>query len=208
MDIQILIADTQVLTREGIIALLTDIKGINIAGIADSIESLKHLIMLKRPDVIILDHNYRDHLGINDLKNIGIRFDLAKILILSNRQTRSEILELIDLGIKNYICKDCTHQEIIDAIYATAKGETFFCESTRRLLNENSNEEKNVPQLSTRETEIVQLIAEGMTNKEISERLFLSIHTVKTHRKNIIKKLGFTFKNAADLMLYTSKRGN
>jgi two-component system NarL family response regulator len=125
--------------------------------------------------------------------------------VISNKQKKNERQEVVDLGIKNYVSKECRKQELVNAVYAAAKGKQFFCEQVLQILIGNKITGKtteDVPQLSIREKEIIQLVAEGLTNKEIAGRLFLSIHTVKTHRKNMIRKLGFTFKNAAELMQY------
>jgi DNA-binding NarL/FixJ family response regulator len=209
--INVLIADNQVLTREGVKSLLSDIIDIHIIGNAKSSVELEPLITKLKPHVVIIDPNYNHRFTVHDIKNIYSWYEFARILVLSNRQNRNEILEVIDLGVKNFVFKECSREELVHAIYTTAKGEQFFCKNTfetifgSKLLPER---EDTMPALSSRETEIIQLISAGMTNKEIAEKLFLSVHTVKTHRKNIIKKLGFTFKNAADLMLYTTKHGN
>ncbi len=160
-----------------------------------------------KPEIVVIDPYHDNAFSINDIKNIYSRFDFADILILSNKRQKSEILEIIELGVKNYVLKDCSPAEIIDAVYATAKGEQFYCKNTLQTIFGNDiapNKTNGIPLLSIRETEIVHLIADGMANKEIAEKLFLSVHTVKTHRKNIIKKLGFTFKNATELILLIS----
>lgn len=199
--IKVVIADNQILTREGIIAILATVKDIDIAGIVSTEGELAQAIVKVKPNVILMDSDFTTNL--NSYKKLAG----SRLLILSNNQNKGAILEVINGGIKNYVFKECSRDEIIQAIYATAKGEQFFCENTlRSLLGDQSDIQANEnPQLSSRETEIVQLIAAGMANKEIANKLFLSIHTIKTHRKNIIKKLGFTFKNAADLMIYARK---
>lgn len=205
--INILIADNQVLTREGLNALLANEKGINVSGRPNTSAELMYSIGVHRPEVIIMDYNFDHFFSINDIKSIYEQFDFARILVLSNKQHKNEILEVIGLGVKNYVGKDCSPQEMINAVFATAKGEQFYCENTfRTIFGEELpfNKIPEIPPLSFRETEIVHLIADGLANKEIAEKLFLSIHTVKTHRKNIIKKLGFTFKNATELILLIS----
>lgn len=199
--VKVLIADNQILTREGIIAILADVKDIDVAGIATTGAELTRLANTIKPDVVLMDSSFSN--GLNSHNKLA----LSHVLILSNNQNREEILDVINRGSKNYLFKECSREEVIQGIYATAKGEQFFCEHTLRSLvgDQPVNPVSDDPQLSARETEIVQLIAAGMTNKEIADKLFLSIHTIKTHRKNIIKKLGFTFKNAADLMVYTAK---
>src|ERR1700761_231298 len=199
--INVLIADNQVLTREGTNAVLSGIIDINISGNAASSAELERMVNDLNPAVVIIDPNYNHRITLRDVKSIRSKFDSSHILVLSNRQNRKAIAETIDLGVKNYVFKECSREELVNAIYTTAKGEQFFCKNTfevlfgAKLLPDKADP---LPALSSRETEIIHLIAEGKTNNEIAEKLFLSIHTVKTHRKNIIKKLGFTFKNTAE----------
>lgn len=205
--IDVIIADNQALTLKGVISILSDIDEINVTGIAATPGELEEMIIALKPQVIIIDHNYGHFLNAAQIIRIKEQFDFTHILILSNRQHRNEILELVNLGIKNYVFKDCSTEEIIDAIFTTARGEQFFCKSTLQVLFGNNLPPKRVDGaqlLSYRETEIVHLIAEGLANKDIAEKLYLSIHTIKTHRKNIIRKLGFTFKHASELILLLS----
>jgi len=174
--IRVLIADSQILTREGIKSMLSDILDIKVVGCARSSVELEQVITQLAPQVIIIDHDYDTKFTAEDIKNVYLKHANIRMLVLSNRTPRNKITDTISLGIKNYVFKECSREE----------------------------REDSVNTLSSRETEIIQLIAAGMTNKEIAEKLFLSIHTVKTHRKNIIKKIGFTFKNASDLMSYTN----
>lgn len=202
--LNLIIADNQLLTREGLIALLADIDNINVAGIADTPAQLKTMLAHLKPDVIVIDIDPVHNFNISDVKEIHHDFDLTKVLVLSNRKQKNEILEVVNEGVKNFVGKNCSRDELISAIYATAKSEQYFCESTMKTLFGDKLPAKKVeglPVLSLRETEIVNLIAEGKPNKDIADQLFLSVHTVRTHRKNIIKKLGFTFKNAAELVL-------
>lgn len=205
--IRVILADHQTLTREGVITVLSEIDDIDIVGIANSPEELKILIWKLKPNLVIMDHNGGRDYSANDIQNIYALFDFVSILMLSNKQQKNDILEITNHGIKTHISKECSRSELINAVYATARGEQFFCEITMQILFGNKLPPKKVngmPLLSFRETEIVQLIAEGNANKDIAEKLFLSIHTIKTHRKNIIKKLGFTFKHASELILLLS----
>ena len=201
--INVLIADHQTFTREGVISVLSTSSDIQIAGTATTLAELEQLFTLFRPEVIIIDHHFSPYFTIKDFKKNYPQFESAHILIFSNRQSRSEILDVVEHGVKNYICKECSREELINAIYATARDEQFFCQNTLQELFGNKvslKKEDEGPALTSREAEIVRLIAEGMANREIAEKLFLSIHTVRTHRKKIIKKLGFTFKNASELV--------
>lgn len=205
--IRILIADNQMLTRQGVMSALADHQEIVICGHAGSPEELKLMLWAFKPDVIIMDPNYGRDYSANDIQNIYAIFDFVRILILANRQHKNDILEIINHGIKNYVCKESTVEELLEAIHATVKREQYYCKKTQETLFGNVLPPKkagSTPLLSYRETEIIQLIAEGKANKEIAEKLFLSVHTIKTHRKNIIKKLGFTFKHASELIFLLS----
>lgn len=200
--IDILLADNQVLTREGLNAIISGMIDIQVIGLANSIPELEQMAGRLRPRVIVIDPNYQDHFSINDIKRLAAAFDFARILILTNRHPKAEIQQILNSGIKNYVFKECSGEELIQAIYATAGGKQFYCKHTFEVLFGSKlipEKTSDIPALSQRETELVHLIAEGLTNNEIAEKLFLSVHTVKTHRKNIIKKLGFTFKNIADI---------
>ena len=205
--ITVIIADSQVLTREGIRSMLSGIIDIRVTGSARSATELDQITTELKPQVVIIDPHYNTKFTIADIQAIYSNHKNSRILVLSNRQSRGKVLEIIDLGIKNYVFKECSREELVTAVYKTANGEQYFCQNTFETLFGNKllpAKEDTMASLSSRETEIIQLIAAGMTNKEIAEKLFLSVHTIKTHRKNIIKKIGFAFKNAADLVTYTN----
>jgi len=207
--IDVLIADNQILTREGIKATLANILDINITGSATHFIELEQLIITHQPKVIILDPYHNQRFTVANVKTIRSKYPAARLLVLSNRRDRGEVQELLDLGIKNYVFKECSREELVHAIYSAAKGEQFFCKNTFETLFGNKllpEKDDTLPQLSSRETELIRLIADGLTNKDIAEKLFLSVHTIKTHRKNIIKKLGFTFKNTAELSALLQKK--
>jgi DNA-binding NarL/FixJ family response regulator len=193
--IRTLIADKQLLTRKGITSILSESPDIEIIGEATDNEQLEYAIRELKPDVTLFD---AADFTLTDSQP-------TNLLVLYNPGCITGVLELVQAGVQNCICKNCSHEEIIKAVHLTAKGERFFCGySLLHLQSQPAVIPSQLALLSERETEIVNLIATGMANKAIAEQLFLSIHTVSTHRKNIIKKLGFTFKNAADLVNYLS----
>jgi DNA-binding NarL/FixJ family response regulator len=201
--IKVLIADIQLLTREGISALLSPISAIKIVDNAVNFAQLEKLARKHKPDVIILD----DHFIANEIPDLALHFAPARLLLLSAALQRTDFLAFQARGIESYLSKHCTAGELIEAVHTTAKYEAYICSRTSEIVSAVeivSDKAEVISQLSVRETEIVHLIAEGLPNKDIAEKLFLSVHTIKTHRKNIIKKLGFTFKNAAELVLLLS----
>ncbi|WP_316844138.1 response regulator transcription factor [Pedobacter psychrodurus] len=199
--INVVIADNQILTQEGLVSILSTVDDIVNAGKASNITTLLKLVKDLKPDVILMDNDFSDGTLVYP------HLEDSRVLLLSNKESRDHILELINKGARNLVFKRCSRDEIIQAIYATAKGERFYCEQTLQTIRGRDavNPFHGIePNLSYREVEIVQLIADGMTNKDIAAKLFLSVHTIKTHRKNIIKKLGFTFKHASELILILS----
>jgi DNA-binding NarL/FixJ family response regulator len=204
--IKVLLADNQILTHLGITHSLAHIADIDITAKASNLLELEEQILSSKPDIMIIDHGYNKLLTLTHLLHIRSHY-AVRILVISNNRQRAEVMEVINSGIKNYISKTASHDELVRAIYATAKGEQYFCSGILRVLAENELPEKSIAGvhlLSTRETEIIYLIADGLPNKDIADKLFLSVHTVKTHRKNIIKKLGINFKNASELILLIS----
>lgn len=206
--INVLLADKQTLTREGIRSVLAEIIDIDIIDSVTRFNEIAQIIRALNPGVVALSIDNDNFLNVQSIAELLSTIERRNILILYNSQSRSELTRITDLGIKNMVSKNCTREELVTAIYKTANKEPFFCKHTFKILFGNhllTDKEAEMPQLSARETELVHLIAEGLTNQEIADRLFLSVHTVKTHRKNMIKKLGFTFKNAADLVLFAEK---
>ncbi len=204
--IKVLLADNQPLTHLGITHSLANVADIIITGQASNITELEEQILGSKPDIIIIEPHYNQLLSLNNLLYIRSQY-AVRILVISNNRQRAEIMEVINSGIKNYISKEASHDDLISAIYSTARDEHYFCSNILRVLAENQLPEKSIEGvhlLSARETEIIYLIADGLPNKDIADKLFLSVHTVKTHRKNIIKKLGINFKNASELILLVS----
>lgn len=202
--IDILIADNQTLTREGTIAILNPLKNIHVQGFATSPALLNQMVQEFEPKLVILDPDFDTDFNLEDIKNIKASFSFTNVLVLSNNIQRNAILEVIEGSATSYISKNCSKGEFIDAVYTSARGEAYFCKKVSKVLFGDKvprTEGAETPLLSSRETEIIHLIARGLTNKDIADKLYLSVHTIKTHRKNIIKKLGFTFKNAAELVL-------
>ncbi|MEN0052656.1 MAG: response regulator transcription factor [Mucilaginibacter sp.] len=202
--IDIVIADNQALTREGIISVLTPLKDIHLLGYASTPAVLDQMIREHEPKVVIIDYDFDHNFGPDEVKEINARFNFTNVLVVSNSQNRGNIMQIIDSGVKNHVSKYCPADEFIEAVYATANGVEYFCDSTSKILfgdKQLMHAVENAASLSSRETEIIHLIAKGLTNKDIADKLYLSVHTIKTHRKNIIKKLGFTFKNAAELVM-------
>src|SRR5436190_14765379 len=119
--IDVVIADNQLLTREGIGAVLSPLKDVHVLGYAPTVAVLDQMIRQSEPKVVIVDHDPDSDFSIDDIKNISARFHFTNVLVLSNNPNRGTIIELIEHGIKNHISKYCQKDDLVKAIYATAK---------------------------------------------------------------------------------------
>ncbi len=206
--VRILIADNQLLVREGVRSLLSGDKNIQIVGEARDGKELAHLVQKIKPAVVIMDFDLPGFFRIEDVEAIYKNYPEASVLIVTGNQDRYDIQKVIDLGVRNYIFKTCEKKEFIKAVYAASKKERFFCGKVIDILfQKNFLKEENCDpaSLSHREVEVIKLISQGLTNNRIAEKLQLSIHTVGTHRKNILKKLNL--KNSTEVVMYSIKTG-
>lgn len=209
-SIKVALADKQALTRVGLRSFINEKKDLNLLDDVDSMEDLRDVLKTEQPQVLLVDYNLRDFVSINDLREVNELSPNTKILIISSDNDRSNIFDVIEVGICGYVTKECSQQEIVGAIYATAKGEKFFCNKVLDLILENhlkkDSEDECLPtELSVREIEVVELTASGMNARQIADKLHLSHHTIYTHRKNVMKKLALS--SVSELTLYAVKTG-
>ena len=155
-------------------------------------EELVALVEKFQPSLLIVDYNSPGYVALDDIRNAMASSSKTNVLILSSDNNKASILEALQLGVKGYITKECSLEEVGMAVQATAKGEKFFCHKILDIIMEKHFSvapESEPTVLTTRETEILKLIAHGHSTQVIADTLFLSPHTVQTHRKSIIKKL-------------------
>lgn len=210
--IKILVADNSFLIREGFRSLILNNEDFKLIGEAEKAEDLYEKMMLCRPDILLIDYT-SNYFSTNDILVITKQYPTVKILAVTNPQNKETISKAIECGVLSHLLKDCGKEEVTEAIYFTARGEKFFCgKIIDPILKENTSSSSvkssegvscDGIKLSNREIEIVQLVAEGLTNKQIADKLFLSTHTVTTHRKNIMSKLGIN--NTAGLVMFAIK---
>ncbi|MDA0972789.1 MAG: response regulator transcription factor [Bacteroidetes bacterium] len=165
------------------------------------------------PQVILLDFS-AENFGLESIQRIKEKFPKTHIVAITPIQSSNTILSAVKMGITAYVKKDCSIDEIKDSILQAQKGKVFFCGDILRLLDLQNIDLMDLEDmelscapvlLTDRETEILRYIAVGHTNGEIAEMLFLSSHTVNTHRKNILNKIGAN--NTAGAVLYAVKEG-
>jgi DNA-binding NarL/FixJ family response regulator len=207
----LILADSNDIIRIGLRTILNSQKDIEIVGEAKDNQELEALISSFETDIVLIDYT-SSGFSIDIIPAIINKFPTVKFVAITPEQSAQTLVDALRGGVKSYVKKDCDIAEIIDSVKATARGNKFFC---GQILETIQLASINVDDLdfesfscepvliSERENEIIKLIAEGQTNIQIADILFLSSHTINTHRKNIMAKLGV--KNTAGIVMYAVK---
>ena len=211
-EIKILLADDHTIVRQGLARLLEDQTDLRVVGEATNGRMALEKATALKPDIVIMDIAMPLMNGIEAAKRIRKQLPETKILILSMYSHEHYIHQLLETGISGYLLKDSSGRDIISAIKAAMKGETFLSPSISKKVVESylspqksSSMEERYKQLSNREREVFQLIAEGHSTKRIGEMLYVSVSTVKSHKGNIMEKLGIS--NPIRLVHFAIKLG-
>ncbi len=193
--IRVLLADDHTILREGIRSLLEDEPDMQVIGEAeDGMQAVKLTGQLE-PDVVIMDIAMPLLNGLEATRQIRRNYPNVKVLILTMHENEEYIRQVLASGAMGYILKDAAARELLDAIRAVQRGEAILSPAVTRLVIEDYlrwgelQPQNDASILSPREREVLQLIAEGYTNKQIAEILSISIKTVQAHRANIMSKL-------------------
>jgi DNA-binding NarL/FixJ family response regulator len=207
--VKILIADNQYLTRKGIIDFFANFTIENIFFEVSNKEDLFDVLSKERPRLLLIDYDSFDLNAIDDLSVVKTNSPDTTIIIVSNNTEPQNIEKILELGINNYVLKTAEHDEFESAIHAALNNKKYFSEEVLNvlILKKNKNKIFQPPSshITHAETEIIRLIAQGLTTKEIAAKKFLSFHTIITHRKNIFKKLGIN--NTSELVSFAFKSG-
>jgi DNA-binding NarL/FixJ family response regulator len=194
--IKILLADDHTIVRQGLGRLLEEQPDLKIVGEASNGSLAVEQALSLKPDIVIMDIAMPRMNGIEAAKRIRKQLPETKILILSMYAHEHYIHELLETGVSGYLLKDASGRDIISAIHAAMKDETFLSPSISKKLvdtylspRKGSSRAERYKQLSNREREVFQLIAEGHTTRQISDMLYVSISTIKSHRGHIMEKL-------------------
>ncbi|MBX2966912.1 MAG: response regulator transcription factor [Cyclobacteriaceae bacterium] len=202
MTTKLFIVDDHFMVIEGIRSLLENEKEIEWMGHATNAASCLGFLKCQAPDVILMDINLPDKSGIDLCKEVKELYPAVAVLGLSTFNQQPVIRNMIDSGASGYLLKNATKEELLTAITTVRMGKTFLSFEAVQSLRETTDE---TPVITRREKEVLQLIAEGFTNAEIADKLFISIPTVNTHRKSLIEK--FNAANTAVLIAKAVKRG-
>ncbi|MEK6645683.1 MAG: response regulator transcription factor [Candidatus Firestonebacteria bacterium] len=201
VKIKVLIVDDHAILRAGLKMLLEKEQDIHIIGEASNGKEALIKSKTLNPDIILLDITMPDMNGLEVAKKLLQQNQLIKILVLTMHEEPEYFQEFIKIGAKGYVPKKAADAALINAIRTISQGNIFIHSSMAKLLKEKEAEQK----LSPREKEVLTFLAKGFVNKEIAEKLDLSIKTVETYRARIMEKLGVT--GRSELTDYAIKTG-
>src|SRR3989337_847347 len=195
--IKILVVDDQAIVREGVRMIVAKESDLEVVGEAGDGQQALELTERVRPDVVIMDISMPGMGGIEATQTVRRRHPEVQVLALTMHEDESYVFQLLRAGAAGYVLKRAAAQDLVQAVRASAKGEAFLYPSVARKAAEDylrrvesGEERQRYDGLTTREKEILTLIAQGLSNQQIAEKLFISIKTVQTHRAHILEKLG------------------
>ncbi len=202
--IKIIVADDHQLFRDGIISLLSRNNNFEIVGQADSATSLKKLLESTFAHVVLIDISMPDMSGLDLIEEYREKSSDIKFIVLTMHAEGQYVVKAVRNGAYGYLIKNANEGELIDAIEDVALGKKHFSEEISSLMiNNMAIQGESHKKLSEREMEVLQLVSEGKTTKEIADQLFVSTRTVETHRVNMMKKL--RVQNTAELIKKSAK---
>ncbi|GGC36060.1 DNA-binding response regulator [Parapedobacter defluvii] len=195
--INVLVADDHPMVLEGMRSMLAEIDFVAVAGLAQNASQALELIKANKPDIVITDINMPEISGIELTAEIGKEYPGIKVIAMSTFNERSYISQMVQQGASGYLLKSASKEEIETAILTVNAGRLYMSLDLD-MSKQEQQEIKKIPVLTSREKEVLLLIAEGLTNPQIAERLFVSPYTVDSHRKNLLTK--FEVNNTAGLI--------
>jgi DNA-binding NarL/FixJ family response regulator len=210
--IRILLADDHTVVRKGLRLLLESHPGFQVIGDAADGRDAVSLAGEHTPDVVVMDVAMPGLNGIEAARQISAKLPHTAIVFLSMHSDESYVLKALKAGARAYLLKDSAEHDLIAAVIAVSEGKAFFSPAISKMMVEDymrQMQERQIEDsyelLTTREREVLQLLAEGKNNKEVAAILNLSLYTVETHRGNILQKLNLH--SGAELILYAIRKG-
>jgi DNA-binding NarL/FixJ family response regulator len=211
MDIKVLIADDQKIIREGIRCLLNNEPGVEVIGEAEDGRALVQLVKELGPDVVITETVLPNLNGIEATRQITKEYPAIKVIALTGYSDRRPVTEMLKAGAVGYVTKQCQFSELVHAIRNVVADQMYLCAQINGIvvneyLHKHPEQDESVfTVLTSREREVLQLIAEGKSTKGISKELFVSVKTVDWHRRQLMKKLQVD--SVAELVKYAINEG-
>jgi len=206
------LADDHIVMRTGLRALLERQPTLEVVGESENGRETIELVASLRPDVVVMDIGMPVLNGIEATKRIATEYPTTAVVILSMHADESYVMRALKAGARGYLLKDSAPSDLISAVQTVSQNKSFFSPKVSRILAEDyvrvlkqKGAVDSYDLLTSREREILQLLAEGRANKEVAAKLNISPYTVETHRRNLHEKLNL--RNFADLVLYAVRKG-
>jgi DNA-binding NarL/FixJ family response regulator len=193
--IKVLIVEDHPLLVEGLKKSFGNVSDIELIAAVGSGKECREIVKNSAPDIILMDLRLSDTTGMELTKEILELNSDIKIIVFSNHHQKFYVQSMLDLGVKSYLLKSVDFSEILAAVYAVNSGGKYFCKEIAIQIKEDKN---NPIFVTKREQEVLKLIADGLTNQDIADKLFISPLTVDSHRKNLILK--FDAKNTPSMI--------
>ena len=209
--VKVLIADSNELIRLGLRSVFANMQNFEIVGEATDQNELKNIFKSFDVDVCVIDYTASDF-DINMIPVVLEKYPKAKFIAITPNPSGQTVINAIKAGVLSHVKKECSLGEIIEAVEETSKGSRFFCGNILETIRKEAIDVEELEDvdfsceavtISDRELDIIKYIAEGYTNTQIADLLHISTHTVNTHRKNVLSKLGV--KNTAGIVMYAVK---
>ena len=210
--IRVMVVDDHPMWRDSVARDLTEAGFEVVAALSEGAQAVR-VAAAVRPDVVVLDLQLPDLSGVDVIRGLLAQQARARVLVLSASGEHGDVLETVKAGAAGYLTKSAKKEELVDAVRRTAEGEAVFTAGLaglvlgefRRLASAPAESGPDTPQLTERETEILRLVATGLSYKQIAERLVLSHRTVQNHVQNTLNKL--QLHNRVELARYAIERG-
>ena len=210
--LRVLLADDHIVMRTGLRALLERQSNLEVVGESENGRETVELAATLRPDVVVMDVGMPVLNGIEATRTIVTERPTTAVVILSMHADESYVMRALSAGARGYLLKDSAAADLLGAIQAVSQGKSFFSPKVSRILAEDyvrvlkqKGAVDSYDLLTSREREILQLLAEGKANKEVATDLNISTYTVETHRSHILQKLNLH--NSAEVVLYAVRKG-
>jgi len=210
--VRVLLADDHKLIRAGLVLVVQQQPDLSVIGEADDGRQAVQLVESLKPDVVVMDIGMPNLNGIEAARQITASRPDTAVVILSMHADEGYVLRALKAGARAYLLKDSATTDLVQAIRAVVEGKSFFSPAVSKVLLQDymrklqrSGAEDSYDLLSPREREVLQLVAEGKSNKEVANLLNLSTYTVETHRAKIMQKLNL--KGVPELILYAVRKG-
>ncbi len=205
--INLLIADDHQILLDGFSSIFKSIDDIEVVCTAVNGADVLDKLKTNHVDVVLLDINMPELNGVQTCKKITSLYPDVKVIAITMIREPSYVKRMKAYGAKGYVLKDDSSDAIVEAIYSVYQGKEYYSDQLKEILFNSvfSNIPSTALSLTRREKEVLSLIAEGYSNKQIAAKLFISVHTVDSHRKNLLSK--FNSKNTAELVKKAMERG-